>query len=160
MSNTFPFRLVKARVAETLIKQLFISCGYQVYDHGMEQALPTITGKLNTNNSPEALQIRQMPDFVVQHILSGQLLYLEVKYRAAGVFKLSDLGPDYHYKQAVFIIVSKKGIFCISYTKLQELGKMPVSAAYRLANSAHFQLDTQQIKAYEVFATQLFSGVE
>ncbi len=158
--NHFPFRLIKARVAETVIKQLFIQCGYHVFDHGMEQTLPLITGRLNKDNSKEALQIRQMPDFVVQNPTDGQLVYLEVKYRASGSFESKDLGKDFHYKNAVFIVVSKEGMYCISYPELIEIGRLPLKKEFKLSNSVHFQLSASLVEEYEEFAMRLFEGVE
>lgn len=83
MPKHFAFNLIKARLSESIIKHLFIENGYKVFHYGMEAAVPTIVGLLNTDTSDVSKSIRQMPDFVVQ-APTGNLFYLEVKYRASG----------------------------------------------------------------------------
>lgn len=39
--NNFHYRMIKARIAETIVKELFQICGYSVFEHGMERAMPT-----------------------------------------------------------------------------------------------------------------------
>ena len=54
----FHFRILKARIAETLIKELFKLNNYNVFYFGMEEVLPGITGSLNNNTTSEAQSIR------------------------------------------------------------------------------------------------------
>ena len=108
----FHFRILKAHVAETLIKELFKLNNYNVFNFGMEEVLPGIVGSLNTNTSAEAQGIRQLPDFVVQSNKDGSLHYVEVKYRHNGRFKITELPNDFKYINAFFIIVHKTGINC------------------------------------------------
>lgn len=54
----FHFRILKARIAETLIKELFKLNDCNVFNFGMEEVLPGITGSLNRDNSSEAQSIR------------------------------------------------------------------------------------------------------
>ena len=69
----FHFRILKARVAESLIKELMKINDYNVFNYGMEAVLPGIVGSLNKNSSTEASQIRQLPDFVIQNKANGSL---------------------------------------------------------------------------------------
>ncbi|MEZ5195138.1 MAG: hypothetical protein R2764_01665 [Bacteroidales bacterium] len=155
----FHFRILKARIAETLIKELFKLNGYNVFNFGMEQVLPGITGSLNTNTSEEAQIIRQLPDFVIQNTSDGSLQYVEVKYRNKGNFKFADLPKDFKYTNAVFIIVHKTGIGCISYNQLKEIGKLPLNGPYTIDNQNYFQLSEDSVQEFMNYARMLFAGV-
>lgn len=45
-NNDFYYRIIKAHIAETLIKELFQNCGCTVLEYGMERTLPKILGKI------------------------------------------------------------------------------------------------------------------
>ena len=49
----FHFRILKARIAETMVKELFKLNGYNVFNFGMEEVLPGIVGSLNTKRTNE-----------------------------------------------------------------------------------------------------------
>jgi len=134
----FHYRILKARVAETLIKELFKLNNYNVFNFGMEQVMPGIVGSLNKNNTPEANNIRQLPDFVVQNRDTGDLNYVEVKYRHNGNFRRSELPEDFKYTNAFFIIVHKEGINCISFKELSELGYLPQLEKFKLSRQSIF----------------------
>lgn len=156
----FHFRIVKARIAETLIKELIKLNGYNVFNFGMEEVMPGITGSLNTNNSEEAQMIRQLPDFVIQSITDGTLQYVEVKYRSTGDFKFTDLPKDFKYTNAVFIIVHKTGIGCISFSELKEKGSLPKKSPHTIETQKYFHLSSESITEFKNYAKMLFSGVE
>jgi len=156
----FHFRILKARIAETLIKELFKLNNYNVFNFGMEEVLPGITGSLNKDNSTEAQGIRQLPDFVIQNTADGSLSYLEVKYRHNGIFQRTDLPEDFKYTNAFFIIVHKTGIKCISFTELCEIGYLPNKTHFTLSTQQYFSLSESSIKEFEDYAKMLFEGVE
>ena len=150
MTNNFHCRMIKARVAETIIKELFLVCGYDVFDYGMERSLPSIIGRLNNNNSDTAMQIRKMPDFVVQTPPPGnELFYVEVKYHKYGLFpSLSDDIKNYPYTNAWFIVVSQKDIRCISYHQIID-GMKIGSEDCLLENSKVFNLPKKTISQFK-----------
>jgi hypothetical protein len=154
--------MIKARVAETIIKELFQVCGYKVFEHGMERSMPVITGRLNTDNSEVALQIRKMPDFVVQSPPPESCLnYIEVKYRKNGRFpSKNDNIENYPYKNAWFIIVSKSEFRCISYQQIMEGEKINGSDDFLLENSSVFKLDKSLVQLYLDYSKTFFEGVE
>lgn len=57
----------KGRIAETLIQELFLSLGYNVFRYGMENTIPGIMELLQGVRSDVAQEIRRMPDFVMQN---------------------------------------------------------------------------------------------
>lgn len=160
MNHNFHYRMIKARVAETIIKELFLVSGYNVFDYGMERSLPTITGRLNRDNSETALQIRKMPDFVVQAPPPGnELFYVEVKYRKNSRFPSpSDDIENYPYTNAWFIVVSQKDIRCISHAQIMA-GKRITAPDCLLENSGAFNLPTETILQFREYATRFFQGV-
>lgn len=158
-NNDFHYRLIKARVAETLIKELFQNCGYTVFEYGMERTVPSILGKIQDKNEETAKQIRSMPDFVVQNINNGKLDYVEVKYRKNERFGLKDLIEGYPYKNAIFVIVSQKSIRAISFADL-ELGKKIPDDGSKLEEFKTFDLDKQLVWKYRQYAESFFDGVE
>jgi len=162
MNNHFHYRMIKARIAETIIKELFQLCGFNVFEHGMERTMPTITGKLNCDESDTALKIRKMPDFVVQAPPpDNKLHYVEVKYRKSSNFPASsDNIKNYPYKNAWFIIVSKKDIRCISYQQIMAGENLKKDDSYLLENSKEFNLNTDLVKQFQKYATDFFNGVE
>ena len=157
MAKHFAFNLIKAHLSESIIKHLFIENGYKVFHYGMEAAVPTIVGLLNTDTSDVSKSIRQMPDFVVQ-APTGNLFYLEVKYRASGKFESSELMQGFPYHNAWFIIVSKKEIFCISYSELLELEKLPTTNAYKLGNRNAFALSGESVAYYRDMIQRFYEG--
>ena len=156
----FHFRILKARISETLIKELFKINNYNVFNFGMEEVMPGIVGSLNTNNSAEARQIRQLPDFVIQNKIDGSLHYVEVKYRHNCSFRIEDLGKDYKYTNAFFIIVHKEGIGCISYNDLNRIGFLPEEDIFKLEGQQEFKFSATSIKEFKNYAKMFFQGVE
>jgi hypothetical protein len=103
----YRYNMIKGRIAETLIQELFLSLGYNVFRYGMENTIPGIMELLKGVRSDVAKQIRRMPDFVIQNPESKDVYFLEVKFRASESFKITDLPKNYPYENAYFILVSK-----------------------------------------------------
>ena len=154
----FSLNLIKARVAETIIQQLFIENGYSVFHYGMENAVPTIVGRLNKDNSEISKSIRQMPDFVLQSP-DGELFYLEVKYRAKGDFFFEEITDSFPYKNAWFIIVTKDQMFCASVSELKKYGKIPLEDTFHLNNRTEFLLSVDAVNRFKDIAGKFFKGV-
>lgn len=158
-NNDFHFRMIKARIAETLVKELFQNCGYTVFEYGMERTVPAILGKIQDKDEVIARQIRSMPDFVVQNSRNGKLDYVEVKYRKDGRFSIGDLIDDFPYKNAIFIIVSKHNIKVITYEDLESGKKIPGDGV-NLEDFALFDLGKEMVWKYRRYAESFFDGVE
>ena len=158
-NQDFHYRLIKARIAETLIKELFQNCGYTVFEYGMERTVPTILEKIQDRNEETTKQIRSMPDFVVQNIENGKLDYVEVKYRKDGRFSIKDLIDGFPYKNAIFIVVSKYSIKAITFSDLERGKKLP-DDGIKLEDFKAFDLDKQLIWKYRQYVESFFDGVE
>jgi hypothetical protein len=157
--KSYRYGMIKGRIAETLIQELFLSLGYNVFRYGMENTIPGIMELLKGVRSDVAQEIRRMPDFVMQNPKTKDVYFVEVKFRASGEFKLKDLPKNYPYENAYIILVSKKHIKCITVTELQE-GKEITSTTHNyLGNRKEFDLDKDVIIDFCNFAIQFFENV-
>lgn len=157
--QSFRYNMVKGRVAETLIQELFLSLGYNVFHYGMERSVPGIANLLKQNNTPVAREIRSMPDFIMQDPRMNEVYFVEVKYRANGEFSLTDLPSDYPWDNAYFIIVSRRHIKCITYAELKEGRKVGAGTRNFLGSRKEFALDKDTILAFCDMAVRFFEGV-
>jgi len=152
--------MIKGRIAETLIEELFLSLSYNVFRYGMENTVPGIMKLLKGVRSDVALNIRRMPDFVIQHPHNkDEVFFIEVKFRANEEFSKKDLPKDYPYENCFFIVVSKKHIKCISYQELMNDKKITPTSKNYLGNRKEFELDKATIIAFCNFAVKFFSEV-
>lgn len=150
--------MVKGRVAETLIQELFLSMGYNVFHYGMERSVPGIANLLKGVKGPVAHEIRSMPDFIVQDG-SGKVFFIEVKYRASGQFGAEDLPEGYPWVNTLFIIVSKRHIKCLSYRQLMRGAKISPECHHFLSERKEFKLDRDTIVSFCHMAERFFDGV-
>ena len=155
----FRYGMIKGRIAETLIQELFLSLGYNVFRYGMENTIPGIMELLKGVRSDVAEEIKRMPDFVMQNPKTNEVYFVEVKFRASGEFKLKDLAKNYPYTKAYIILVSKKHIKCITVTELLEGNEISPTSQNYLGNRKEFDLDKQIIIDYCKFAIQFFESV-
>ena len=161
--NNYKEGMIKGRIAETLIEELFLSLDYNVFRYGMENTVPGVMKLLKSVRSEDAKIIRKMPDFIVQDKKSKKVFFVEVKFRSNEKFEKSELlknyPEDYPYKNCYFIIVSKKHIKCITYAELMEGKKVTPTSKNYLGNSKEFNLDKNVIISFCDFAVKFFEYV-
>lgn len=155
----YRYNMIKGRIAETLIQELFLSLGYNVFRYGMENTIPGIMELLKGVRSDVAQEIRRMPDFVIQDPRTKSVYFLEVKFRASGKFKQEDLPKDYPYENAYIILVSKKHIKCITVEELKQKKEITPTSKNYLGSRKEFDLDKEVIVNFCNFAVQFFEGV-
>ena len=155
--NPWTSGVIKGRIAETIVEELFRSLGFQVFSYGMENSIPGIKDLLRGVRGDVAKNIRQMPDFVV--FKDDQAHFIEVKFRASGELKLSDVEKygKYPFENALFVLVTKKHIKCISYKELNE-GQSITSAGrnHMLGSRKEFETDKKKIIEYCTYAVKFF----
>ena len=151
--------VIKGRIAETIIEELFRSLDFQVFSYGMENSIPGIKDLLKGVRGDVAKNIRQMPDFVV--FKDQKAHFIEVKYRASGELKLSDIDKygDYPFENALFVLVTKKHIKCISYAELKEGKEITAKCKKFLGYRKEFDTDKDKIIEYCTYATKFFDNV-
>ena len=157
--RNYRYGMIKGRIAETLIQELFLSLGYNVFRYGMENTIPGIMELLKGVRSDVAQEIRRMPDFVVQDPRTKAVYFIEVKFRASGEFKMKDLPKNYPYENAYIILVSKKHIKCITVEELNAGDEITPNSKNYLGSRKEFDLDKQIIIDFCDFAIQFFSTV-
>lgn len=157
--RNYRYGMIKGRIAETLIQELFLSLGYNVFRYGMENTIPGIMELLKGVRSDVAQEIRRMPDFVMQNPKTKDVYFVEVKFRASGEFKLKDLPKNYPYENAYIVLVSKKHIKCITVSELHEGKEITPTSQNYLGNRKEFDLDKDVIIDFCNFAIQFFENV-
>lgn len=157
--RNYRYGMIKGRIAETLIQELFLSLGYNVFRYGMENTIPGIMELLKGVRSDLAQEIRRMPDFVIQNPTTKDVYFVEVKFRASGEFKAKDLPKDYPYTNAYIILVSKKHIKCLTVQELLDGKEMTPESRNYLGNRKEFDLDKDVIIDFCNFAIQFFESV-
>ncbi len=155
----FHYNMIKGRIAETLIQELFLQLKFNVYRYGMENTIPGIMELLRHDNSSVASSIRSMPDFVIQNSTSKEIRLLEVKFRANGSFKINELIKNYPWEDAYIILVSKVSIKCITYKELKEGGEITATSDNHLYDRIEFSNDKAVIIEFCNFATRFFACV-
>ena len=150
--------MIKGRIAETLIQELFLKLGYNVFRYGMENTIPGIMTLLKGIKSEVAEEIRRMPDFVVQN-KTGEVFFVEVKFRANKTFKFKDLPKDYPYYNAFIILVSKKHIKCLTVEELENGEEITPESKNYLGKRKEFNLDKDIIIDFCQFAVKFFDFV-
>jgi hypothetical protein len=155
----YHFNMIKGRIAETLIQELFLSLKFNVFRYGMENTIPGIMELLKGVRSDVANEIKRMPDFVVQDPRSNSVYFVEVKFRASEAFKYSDLPKDYPYGNAYIIIVSKKHIKCVTVEELKSGKEITPSCHNYLGKRKEFDLDKDVIIDFCDFAVKFFENV-
>jgi hypothetical protein len=153
------FNFIKGRIAEALIQELFLSQKYPVFRYGMENTIPGVMDLLKGVKNEVANEIRRMPDFVVQNPHTTEIFFVEVKFRANGTLRKKDLGVDYPWENAYFILVSKKHIKCVSFQELNSGEEITPESRNYLGNRKEFGLDKEVIKEFCEFALTFFQGV-
>ena len=153
------YGMIKGRIAEALIEELFLSLGYNVFRYGMENTVPEIRKLLAGVRGDVANDIRRMPDFVIQD-KNRNVYFVEVKFRREGSFNKYDKSvKNYPYKNCYFIVVSKKHINCITYEELRSGQEVSLTSRNYLGDRKEFELDKEVIKEFCEFAVKFFKEV-
>ncbi len=83
---------IKGRLAETIVEEMFIAMGYDVFRFGMENTLPGFANRHLPKQGEIASHVRKMPDFIT--VKGSQIAFIEVKYRTNGKFDFRE-----HYSE-------------------------------------------------------------
>jgi len=156
---SYRYNMIKGRIAETLIQELFLSLGFSVFRYGMENTIPGIMDLLKGVRSEVATDIKHMPDFVIQDPRNSSVYFVEVKFRANESFKFSNLPKNYPYHNAYIIVVSKKHIKCLTYEELEGGKEITATCRNYLGSRKEFDLDKKVIIDFCDFAVKFFENV-
>jgi hypothetical protein len=157
--RNYRYNMIKGRIAETLIQELFLSLGYNVFRYGMENTIPGIMELLKGVKSEVAEEIKRMPDFVIQNPKTAEVFFIEVKFRTSENFTFRDLPKGYPYDNAFIILVSKKHIKCITVDELKNGKEITPTSTNYLGSRKEFDLEKRVIIDFCNFAIQFFENV-
>jgi hypothetical protein len=160
MKPNFNLNILKGRMAEQMIQDIFLQSNYNVFNYGLEKLHPLLSKKLKRDNHKTSSDLRFMPDFVVQSNENGDLFYLEVKFRADGCFKFDENYNNFPYKNAWFVIVSPQKIQCMHYKRLIAKYEITESTHYSLSKVKSFHINQEILKEYEAYARLLFQSFQ
>ena len=116
--------MIKGRIAEAIIEDMFINMGMKVVRYGYENVIPELANKNNLIKGKIADELRGMPDFIILDPKTNYAYYIEVKYRKKGTFQFK---KEYKYPNAFIILVTPKGILV---SEAKEVMKNPDSFVY------------------------------
>ncbi|HYC28825.1 MAG TPA: hypothetical protein VEB42_08415 [Chitinophagaceae bacterium] len=154
----FRYKMIKGKLAETLVEQLFLSHKYNVFRYGMEYMLPGISASLKNMQPALAERSGSMPDFVVRHRLYSETYFVEVKFRADGCFSCRELDKNYSHEDALVIVVSKDSIKCLSVRELKEGQEITEDSCNYLADRPEFDLRKDVVVDFCDFAKTFFEN--
>lgn len=157
--HNYRYNMIKGRIAETLIQELFLSLKFNVFRYGMENTIPGIMELLKGVKSDVADDIRRMPDFVIQNPTTNAVYFIEVKFRASEQFTINDLPQNYPYTNAYFILVSKKHIKCVTYDELKKGDEITPTSKNYLGSRKEFDLNKDVIIEFCDFAIKFFESI-
>ena len=131
----FAFNLTKGRIAESLIQELFLLEGFQVYKYGLENNYQGLYKQLVGNKRPTAENLRKSPDLVVFDPTSDKINYLEIKFCSQKFYESNTMDSyDIIFPDCYFIIVTPNGIFSILHDELNSIGK------FKFLGNEHYSL--------------------
>jgi hypothetical protein len=118
----FNYNLLKGKIAERLIEQLFIDLGYDIFPYGIETHIPNYQkffNNLSAKNARILKPLRIFPDFVVASNDGKQTFLIDVKYRKNGTILLKNF-KDYNIENVLFIIITYDSISYINSNEIIE----------------------------------------
>ena len=159
VNNRWVDNVIKGRIAETIIEELFRSLDFQVFKFGMENTIPGIKELLRGIKDEVALEIKRMPDFVV--FKDDEAHFIEVKFRKNETFCLKDLEQrgEYPYTNALIVVVSQNHIKCLSYKELENGKEITPTCHNYLGKRREFETDKETIRQYCEYAVKFFANV-
>ena len=157
--NTFSENAIKGRVAETIIQELFLAHGFNVFHYGMERSVPGIAQLTRKTDGEVKRRIQTMPDFVVQDPRNSRLHFVEVKFRSNGTFNIEDIKSEYPWPHAYFIVVSREHIKCLTYKQLAAGKAITPTCNNLLIVRKDLDLDRKLIVQFGHLAKRFFTGV-
>ncbi len=155
-------KMIKGRIAETIVEELFREMGFRVFRYGMENTIPGIIPQIeNGQQNAVSMRIRQSPDLVVYK--EKKAYFIEVKYRSCEKFCLKDVEKDceYSYPNAFFVVISKKHIKCISYKELKSGESIsPDNLHFLLGKRPEFLAEHQLIMKFLKESRMMFEAID
>ena len=117
----FSERLLRGRIAETIVSQMLVEAGYKVYRYGYEGVLQDLIYQDMKKDGTEEKKIRTMPDFIV--IKDGIASFVEVKFSVEGVphsGKIKKLNEHWAETMLIYVCPEKPYFFIGNIRELSQ----------------------------------------
>jgi len=158
-SLLFAEKLIKGKIAETLIHQLFENSNYYVYRFGMEYTIPGIVDLRGKEKCKELAIISRTPDFVVRHKETNKVNFVEVKYCSSESFDILNFKEKHPPLETLVVVVSAKHIKCISLAELLKGQRITPTCKSYLGDRSEFVLSNELIKEYCQLAYKFYGNL-
>src|SRR3990172_6725851 len=144
--------MIKGRIAETIVEEMFLAMGFEVFAFGMEHTIPGFGNRYSPRSGLVASKIRRKRDFVVTR--ENETFFVEAKYRSNGEFDFQKhYGDDYPYPEAYFVLISPKHI------KIQEAEELTKGEPFvYLDRCPAFEVDRDVVVQFVELAKTIFGG--
>jgi len=143
--------VLKGRVGEALVRELFLMLGMDVYFNGVEHKFPSLAAKHLKGRAHKNIVLRHIanaPDFVIVDTRKEKdvLYYVEVKFRSRGEINSKEL---LRYEEGViFILLDKSTFYVVEREFIAKEYAKGVQVKFRdlsmLSQKNVFDLDSQQ----------------
>lgn len=145
-------KMIKGRIAEAIIEEMFLAMNYEVFRFGMENTVPGFSHRDFPKQGEVATQVRNMPDFII--VKDNKISFIEVKYRNSGEFDYKGTYEDnYPYPNAYIILVSPNHI------KIQKASELSKGKEFIFLNHCpDFETDKAIILEYIDFCKKFFGN--
>lgn len=163
---SFIYNLIKGKIAEQLVEQLFKDLGFDVYRCGIESNIPNhqrLLRELGEENAKSLKIIRDFPDYTVVCERTKTAFTIDVKYRAYGKLELTSF-KDYNYKNVIFLIINSDFMGIVNSDEVIEKAKnkefQEIENFEKFENAQVFNFDSSQkktIRQYQKLAEHFFS---
>lgn len=149
--------VIKGRIAECLVKELFEMMGVTVYPFGIEHQLPELASKYKNGKLEQGIALKHLanqPDFVISDERDGTVTLhrIEVKFRGSGAIRHEEL--EKYDEDIVFIFLDKRTLFVASKECLDSMdtANIKFSELSPLSSGAIFELTRYQKKLVYEFS--------
>ena len=114
----FSYDLIKGRIAEAIVTELFTLSGYEVYPYGIEHIAPNVA-RYGGKGDVAAL-LRKSPDLLVR-APDATLHMIEVKYRGRGAtdLRVDEYLAENRYADSFLIVLGGGKIVCATVHELK-----------------------------------------
>jgi hypothetical protein len=144
-TDEWPDNLIKGRIAECIIEEMFKRARYKVYRFGYEANLQNLTqnsrGLKHRDNINKI--VKEAPDFIIER--NGLIDFIEVKFRSSGKWEVP---KDYFWKDGWILLVMPEP----PYFKIGDVRELLRGDPYiPLKNEKDFKIDAQLIDSFSKY---------
>ena len=154
MVYDFASNVVKGRIAETLVEEMFKKSGYMVYRFGYEAILENLSQNRRELQESDTLEkIKSIPDFLVVS-QNGSVQLIEVKYSGTGNIQKSKLNKyaEFWKEARILLVIPNKPHFLINYIE----NFLKTEKMFPLENDRYTKIDSKIVERFSEVVKQYF----